>query len=468
MEPAVFEYAETDEMIISNSGLALVGRVLASTDLAARVDALTLSDRPRPAIAHSDVVKSMIGLLCLGKSDYDAIKQHLNDDFFPAALGCERVPSAETMRQRLGQMADPRMYGVIEGANTQVVKCHAPALTPVKTGHVPLDVDVTPLDNSKTKKEGVACTYKKVAGYAPIFAHLGAEGYVATAELRPGNQHSQKDTPAFLARAFEQARAMTQAPLLLRLDAGFDAAANIALCREKGVDYVIARNLRHEAMEDWLAEAEQSGTPFRSDDVPGVTVYTGDTQREIGGLPSRVVYQVSVCVEVDGQALLVPEIDVKTLWTSLPSDVASADDVLQLYHDHATSEQFHAEFKSELDVERLPSGSFVLNDLILRLATVAYNILRVIGQSTLSSDGISYTAGSSAYPRGNVKRRRLKTVMQALMYQAARMAKHAHRLRLTFPRWNPLRLLWRSVDQTLTEATRAAPENLVVKGGLVA
>jgi hypothetical protein len=38
---------------------------------------------------------------------------------------------------------------------------------------VPLDIDVSPFDNSKTKKEGVSRTYKGYDGFAPIFAYLG-------------------------------------------------------------------------------------------------------------------------------------------------------------------------------------------------------------------------------------------------------------------------------------------------------
>jgi hypothetical protein len=49
---------------------------------------------------------------------------------------------------------------------------------------VALDVDVSPFDNSNTKKEGVSWTYKKVDGYAPIFAYLGEEGYLVHCELR--------------------------------------------------------------------------------------------------------------------------------------------------------------------------------------------------------------------------------------------------------------------------------------------
>ena len=57
-------------------------------------------------------------------------------------------------------------------------------LTGIVLGHgedrreyLPLDVDVSPFDNSKTKKEGVSRTYKGFDGYAPNLAYLGLEGY---------------------------------------------------------------------------------------------------------------------------------------------------------------------------------------------------------------------------------------------------------------------------------------------------
>jgi len=46
-------------------------------------------------------------------------------------------------------------------------------ITPIVVGEVsylPLDIDVSPFDNSGTKKEGVSYTYKGFDGYSPIFA----------------------------------------------------------------------------------------------------------------------------------------------------------------------------------------------------------------------------------------------------------------------------------------------------------
>ncbi|TMO53830.1 IS1380 family transposase, partial [Pseudoalteromonas aurantia] len=64
--------------------------------------------------------------------------------------------------------------------------------------HIPLDIDVTPQDNSRTQKEGSQWTYKHFHGFAPIMSYVGKEGWCIGAELRPGSQHSQNDFVPFL------------------------------------------------------------------------------------------------------------------------------------------------------------------------------------------------------------------------------------------------------------------------------
>ena len=93
--------------------------------------------------------------------------------------------------------------------------------------------------------------------------------------------------------------------------------------------------------------------------------------------------------------------------------------IIALYCDHATHEQFHSEFKTDMGLERLPSGKFDTNSLVCQLAAVAMNLLRLIGQNTLHEP--------DAQVRHADKRRRIKTVMQEMMFKAARMIKHAGR-----------------------------------------
>lgn len=58
----------------------------------------------------------------------------------------------------------------IEFTNERIVPSKLP------NGYVPVDIDVTPFDNSKTRKEGVSRTYKGYDGYAPIMVYIGTGG----------------------------------------------------------------------------------------------------------------------------------------------------------------------------------------------------------------------------------------------------------------------------------------------------
>jgi hypothetical protein len=54
----------------SHAGLAFVGKYLARTNMAGLIDP---AYPVRSGIANSDILKSYLGLLCLGKNDFDAI-----------------------------------------------------------------------------------------------------------------------------------------------------------------------------------------------------------------------------------------------------------------------------------------------------------------------------------------------------------------------------------------------------------
>ena len=82
-----------------------------------------------------------------------------------------------------------------------------------------------------------------------------------------------------------------------------------------------------------------------------------------------------------GETFLIPEIEVNTWWTNLPEKPPT---IIELYHRHGTSEQFHSELKTDIGLERMPSGSFKTNDLFLRLGMLAFNVLRIIGQRAMS------------------------------------------------------------------------------------
>jgi hypothetical protein len=48
----------------------------------------------------SDLFKSMVSLIALGKNDFEAIEPFRTDRFFREALSIDKVPSSEWLRQR--------------------------------------------------------------------------------------------------------------------------------------------------------------------------------------------------------------------------------------------------------------------------------------------------------------------------------------------------------------------------------
>ena len=162
----------------------------------------------------------------------------------------------------------------IEFTNERIVPSKFP------NGYVPVDIDVTPFDNFKTRKEGVSRTYKGYDGYAPIMAYIGTEGYLVNAQLREGKQHCQCGTPAFLRETIALCRQITDEPLLIRLDTGNDSAENIGILLESGCYFIIKRNPRRESKDGWFEMAKANSQNIT---IPreGKTVYTGSDWKPV-------------------------------------------------------------------------------------------------------------------------------------------------------------------------------------------
>jgi hypothetical protein len=91
----------------------------------------------------------------------------------------------------------------------------------------------------------------------------------------------------------------------------------------------------------------------------------GKTYKDINGnpLPCPIIFEGTERHTKKGQTLLFPEYRIDTNWCSLKK--LPPDEVIRLYKDCGTSEQFHSELKSNMGLERLPSGHFSSNILIL-------------------------------------------------------------------------------------------------------
>lgn len=431
-----FKIQQSNEYLTSQSGLALIGELVKLSGLSQLIDNLKSEQYRADAFQSSDIAASMIGLLSMAKTDFDDIEPFRDDQFFAKALYLSKdiAPSSPTLRQRLNAATEEWDEAVLN-ANIRLLKKQA-RITLCPEGFVRLDFDVSPMDNSGSKKEGVSRTYKNVDGYAPMFVYMGQEGHLINLELREGKTHCQNGTPAFIRQSIRIAKRITAKPLLSVFDSGNDSVDNIIECRAEGSGFIIKRNLRKESLEDWLWIAETWG--IKREVRPGKVEYTGDlwVSREELDDPVRIVFRViERTIDKYGQYMLIPKIEVETYWTSLELPALT---IIELYHAHGTSEQFHSEFKGDMGLERLPSGHFATNTRIMYLGLLVYNILRLIGQFSLEYDIYSSR-------RKKVFRRRLRSVIQDMIYLASRLVKKANRWWISFGRHCPYYAVFRGL-----------------------
>jgi len=424
------ELCFTDERLITPSGLCIVGSMLSNSEFVEYCNRRQdIPKRSEAQIPNGDIVLSYIGLLVQGKVPFEAVNEMKSDsEYYHYALGLKKgIPSAETLRQRLDAIGNSLRKQLLD-ANVKLLLTHGVLPSAISKGLIPLDIDVTPLDNSKSHKEGVSRTYKGHDGYAPIAAYLGTEGFLVNIELREGKQHCQSGTPQFLRETLKLAHRMTNQQLLIRLDSGNDAQENMGILLEDGSWFIIKRNLRKESKEAWLNEVKSYCKDIR-EPRDGKTVYVGSSWRDIeyidkDGKPRtqcmRMVYEITErTIDKYGQVLLLPDIEVNMWWTNLDW---TDDEIIESYHAHGECEQYHSELKTDMDVERLPSGKFDTNALVLELAMIAYNLLRMIGQESLKH---------KQPDKRPVRRRRLRTVIANLILIAGHLTCHARKLRLS-------------------------------------
>ena len=405
---SVLTMTASGKHIIANAGIAIAGKIFGKAGFE-RFDSLpTELAHPANVYQLSDCIKAEVASMCCGDPSFEGIYDIRSDaDFYAQTLNMANgIPSAERTRQRLDQCVQTEES--FRKFHNAAVLCNRDMIREEEltgwNGYLPVDMDVTPFDESKSHKGNISRTYHNFVGYAPNYMYCGQEGFMVATEFRPGNQHCQKGTVAFIEQSIETIRDIYPVgKVLFRMDS----------------------NLRSESVYDWLDHAKKYTLPENiSNPREGKTVYIGSTwiersYRNASGntrrITLRAVYEITErTMEPNGQLLMPPSVEVNMFTTN--ADLTDAQ-VIEGYHDHATCEQFHAELKSDLDFEKVPSGKYLTNCVLNDLAMFAFNTLRCIGMRLYDLRKIP--------KRGSAFRRKISTVIHNIMHAPAIIATHA-------------------------------------------
>ena len=154
----MIEIKTTTEKIESKGGLYLAGTI---------AQKIGLTDIKSGVLScAANVVSSLFAGIITGNTGFESVRPGYNDNFYSDSFGLNFNYSVDTVRLYLDRLADEDRQGIIRqlrGTTINLIeKAFLTGIKKRKKTYIPLDIDTSPMDNSKTKKEGVSYTYKSL------------------------------------------------------------------------------------------------------------------------------------------------------------------------------------------------------------------------------------------------------------------------------------------------------------------
>ena len=154
----------TTETYTAQAGTLLIGGYLSNY---AELEELCAALGPGGEVSNADMLRSYVGLLAQGKSDFEAVENVRDDKVFKLTLEIERVLSSSRLRQRFDEDARVLIEKVVVPCNTALLKNSKAPITPIYTGHVVVDGDASPYDASTSSAQATP-TARKNTSAGPI------------------------------------------------------------------------------------------------------------------------------------------------------------------------------------------------------------------------------------------------------------------------------------------------------------
>ena len=440
-----YVFEKTNENIGCFAGLPTIFKSVNSLNLEDKFNDVSIRST---RINYYEIVKAQIVKTCLSLSDYVDINTLNDDSIYRSEMG--RIFSPETLRQKLDSLSrQTDILDTIDNINFEFLK-KVKFQKEYYNGrwYIPMDCDVTPFINPDVKKEGISRTYKRQDGYAPMMIYLG--GYALCFELREGKQHSEKGTVELFEKLFEKMDELNldYSKILVRVDCAHDDKELINLLIKKGVKFIIKANKRGKDYLDECKYMKKNYTPIieKNGDKKYRHVEVNPNRKGVDSTSIYAVYELTEKLKGEEDSVLSffsvdpnSEYYCKEPWIDYNLDIyytnfnmdylnkLNNDKISKLcieaYHDHATSEQYHSEVKTDMDMELLPSKYFSTNELILRISEISYNILRKISYMVVEID-----TKIKRNKKKRIKRIRFKSVINWFLRIPCRIVSHAKKM----------------------------------------
>ena len=254
-----YKLATTNDQLTSRAGLLAVADLMASLELAERVDAHFPQPKSNRGFAPSAYVQTFMLMQHEGSFHLDDVRHLADDAALRSVLNLDTIPQASSLGAWLRRMGgNQASFSALQEVNKTVLKS---ALHNRKG--VTLDIDATEIIAAKSDAQW---TYNKNPGYMPMVGHIAETGQVAACDFREGNAAPAKENLEFI-QTCQHALPEGCFVQSLRIDSAGYQTKIIQYCDDQNIRYAIrakmSATIKHYIHslddEDWAPLVDKNG-----------------------------------------------------------------------------------------------------------------------------------------------------------------------------------------------------------------
>lgn len=378
-----YKLSTTNDQLTSRAGLLAVAELMASLQLAERVDKYFPQPKSNRGFAASVYVQTFMLMQHEGSFHLDDVRHLTEDDALRSVLNLDTIPQASSLGawlRRMGRHKDSVI--AVQEMNKVLLKS---ALHNRKG--ITLDIDATEIIAAKSDAKW---TYNKNLGYMPMVGHVADTGQVVACDFREGNAAPSKENLEFIKTC---QRSLPEGCFVqsLRIDSAGYQTKIIRYCDDQNIGYAIrakmSATIKHyiDSLndEDWTPFVTKQGEASRYQDTCRTVHCIGDYEKAFTLVIQRK--------RIRGQAEL--DLDTDTTGEEITSggyiyraiatnqDEKSDSHIIHWYNQRGEdSENRIKELKCDFGGDTLPCSDFDANALYFSLCALSYNVFALMRQ----------------------------------------------------------------------------------------
>lgn len=422
-----FQFVAARQVLTSVAGLELLTALIRRLDLIRAIRSEIRVKKIDYGFREEEHLIPLILNIALRRTSFTDIAWLAREEkLLKKMLGFGKLPKERAVAMHLEKYGKEHIAG-LKRVGARVISQATITAEPGDEGYIPFDVDPSIFEQFAPKREGVETTYNGKLCYTPVFAVVGRERLCVNHWLLPGRTKAVERIDEFISESMELLPAgIAKERLLCRFDAGLYSIKTVQASEKAGAYYLV--KARTSAALDRMVNQNLDVDVLDLKVTTSGGEYFGEFEYTPDGwkTPRRFVFCVQIKGEDrDGQPFLINDVAYHILATNLPKEV-TPQRAFELYRGRGAAEEANKELKHDLDLERLPSQTFSVNEVFLALGTMAYNLLILLGQQWRDDSN----EGKATSPR-----RRIKTIQDYLLRSAAIVTNHARQSLLKVNTW---------------------------------